>query len=135
MAMTMLQILAKTPQSRRDNAAFVRVKSSKVERTKYETLKYIAKTYSTHDAKGQSKKGKPVEHTTIVETNGKQVVVECDCEDFWAIWEFALNQKKAARIKHSNGQPPVEKNPKWRPGCCKHLFFLGSDLLKKGKIR
>jgi hypothetical protein len=134
MPMTMLQILGKTPQSRRDNAAFVRVKSAKMTRTNYNTLKYEAKTYSTHDANGQAKKSKPAIHTTIVETNGKQVVVECSCEDFWAVWEFALNQKKAARIKHSNGQPPVERNPKWRPGCCKHVFHFGQDLLRRGKV-
>lgn len=130
----MVQILAKTPQSRRDNAQFVHVRSAKMQKTSYGTLKYIAQTYSTHDANGLPKKGTPVMHQTIVETNGKQVVVECDCEDFWAVWEFALNQKRAARIKHSNGQPPVERNPKWRPGCCKHIFEFGSDLLRKGKV-
>lgn len=134
MPMTMLQILGKTPQSRRDNAAFVRVKSAKVQNTPYKTLKYVAQTYSTHDANGQPKRAAPKTHTTTVETNGKQVVVECTCEDFWAVWEFALNQHKAARIKHSNGLPPVERNPKWRPGCCKHVFHFGQDLLRKGKV-
>ncbi len=134
MAMKMFDILAKTPQSRRDNAASVRVKSMKMQRTNYNTLKYVAQTYSTHDAQGKAKRAKPVVHNTIIETNGKQVVVECDCEDFWAVWEFALHQHKAARIKHSNGLPPVDKNPRWRPGCCKHVFHFGQDLLRKGKV-
>lgn len=134
MPMTMHGILSKTPQSRRDNSRFVVVKGSKVSRTSYGTLKYVAQTYSTHDAGGKTKIGKPAVYTTMVETNGKQVVVECECDDFWAVWEVALNKHKAARIKHSNGEMPIDRNPRLRPGCCKHIFKFGSDLMSKGKV-
>lgn len=134
MPMTMRDILAKTPETRRQNAAFVKVKAIRMQRTAYNTLKYFAQTYSTHDSKGDMKRGSPVVHNTVVETNGKQVVVECDCEDFWAVWEYALNKKKAARIKHSNGEPPNTRNPRMRPGCCKHVFELGLKLIQKGKV-
>lgn len=134
MPMTMNGILSKTPQSRRDSSRYVVLKGVKVARTPYKTLKYTAQTYSTHDAKENLKKGKPSVYTTMVETNGRQVVVECGCDDFWAVWEVALNRHKAARIKFSNGELPTDRNPRLRPGCCKHIFKLGSDLMAKGKV-
>jgi CRISPR/Cas system endoribonuclease Cas6 (RAMP superfamily) len=134
MAMKMRDVLAKTPESRRQNAAFVKIKNIRVQRTPYNTLKYLAQTYSTHDSKGDMKRGSPIVHQTMVETNGKQVVVDCDCEDHTFTWEVALNAKKAARIKNSNGEPPVVRNPKWRPGCCKHVFSLGRKLVQQGKV-
>jgi hypothetical protein len=134
MPMKMRDILAKTPESRRQNAAFVKVRNIRVQRTAYQTLKYIAQTYSTHDAKGDMKRGSPTVYETTVETNGKQVVVDCGCDDFKFVFEYALNLKKAARLKRSNGEPPIEKNPRNRPGCCKHLYTLGVKLIGNGKV-
>ena len=50
------------------------------------------------------------------------VKVSCTCDDYWATWEYALHRKGAADIKFSNGEKPIDKNPKLIPGVCKHLY-------------
>lgn len=57
-----------------------------------------------------------------------------NCDDFWAVWEYALNKQGAANIGHSNGQPPNEKNPSMRPGCCKHLVAMSRKLIERNKL-
>jgi len=134
MPMTMQKLMDKTPQGRRNSAQSVVIREVKVTKTTYKTLKYKAKTWSRTDSVGNIKGGKPTIHKTMVETNGKQVVVDCDCEDFMYFWEYALNRKKAARLTRSNGEPPVDKNPRMVPGVCKHVYALGEKLLNRGKV-
>jgi hypothetical protein len=54
----------------------------------------------------------------------KRVVVSCDCEFFMFYCEYALTTWGAARIKHSNGEPAVVRNPGNLPLVCKHLVKL-----------
>lgn len=51
----------------------------------------------------------------------KRVLVSCDCEFFMYYSEYALSTWGAARIKYSNGEPAVVKNPGNLPLVCKHL--------------
>lgn len=51
----------------------------------------------------------------------KRVLVSCDCEFFMFYCEYALSTWGAARIKFSNGEPAVVRNPGNVPLVCKHL--------------
>lgn len=74
-----------------------------------------------------------VKHTVTVEAVEPEkalrardtlVKVSCTCDDFWSVWEFALNKKGAANIKYCNGEPPLIKNPRLVAGCCKHIYAV-----------
>jgi hypothetical protein len=54
----------------------------------------------------------------------KRVIVSCDCEFFMYYSEYALSTWGAARIKYSNGEPAVVRNPGNLPLVCKHLVKL-----------
>lgn len=51
----------------------------------------------------------------------KRVLVSCDCEFFLFYCEYALSTWGAARIKYSNGEPAVVRNPGNVPLVCRHL--------------
>lgn len=51
----------------------------------------------------------------------KKVMVSCDCDFFKYTAEYALWTWGAAKIKYSNGEPAVVKNPSNIPLVCKHL--------------
>jgi hypothetical protein len=61
----------------------------------------------------------------------EKVLISCDCEDFWATYEYALTQWGASQIKYCNGDPAVVKNPQNYPGCCKHLTRLIKEISVK----
>lgn len=133
--MTFAQIFGRTPQNRKDKAAYVTVKEAKVQRTAYGTVIYKAKLHSTNEADGTPKKGQRNQYVATIETNDKQVVVSCSCLDFTYRWEYPLHMRKAARLEYSNGEKTRETNPGMIPGCCCHLVKLGNVLVKKGKIK
>jgi hypothetical protein len=136
MSMTMQQILDKTPRNRKDKAEYVKITESKIQKTKYGTTIYKAKVFSIADNMGNPKRGGSRNvYVATVESNGKQCVVSCSCEDFTFTFEYALNKKKAARIEYSNGESPDTRNPKMVPGCCGHLVRLGSTLIAKGRVK
>jgi hypothetical protein len=57
------------------------------------------------------------------------VQVQCTCDDYLYMWEYANAAQSAARIFYGNGEPPDDKNPKYRPGLCKHAYLLAHKLL------
>lgn len=67
-------------------------------------------------------------------TNGKlpKIVVDCDCKRWVFMWEYAMWQRRAARIKRGNGKPPVKTNPQMRPACCKHILRVLLVMKNKG---
>lgn len=135
MAMTIRQILGKTPPSRRSAAEYVKIKEVKVGRTKTDGRPIVkAKSFSTHTAQGKRKNYKPYVYVSIIEVVGRNVVVSCSCDDFWSNWEVALMKQNAARQEYSNGEKPETRNPQMIPGCCKHLFALGKLLIDKKKL-
>lgn len=134
MPMRMQQIIDKSPNNRKDKATYVKIKEVKKVKTAHKTVIFKAKTSSTHDNVGNPKRGSGSTYVTSVETNGKMSVVSCSCEDFAYRWEVALNKKKAARIQYSNGEDPVDTNPRMIPGCCAHLIRFGQVLLSKGEV-
>ena len=137
MPMTMKQILQKTPPSRKDKAQYCVIREARVMDKDYghiQTTIYKAKVYSTHDAQGNKHRGPRNVYVATVEVHKKQVVVSCSCQDFCFTFEVALSKKKAARIEYSNGELPVDRNPRMIPGCCGHLFKFGSALVAKKRV-
>ena len=134
MPMTMRGIMQKCPKNRIEASDWVHIKEMKVSKNKEGFPLVKAKTYSTHKISGIKKNQSPVTYVTTIEIYSAAVVVSCSCDDFWSTWEVALNKKGAARLEYSNGRSPDEKNPKLVPGCCKHLYFLGHNLITKGKL-
>lgn len=59
------------------------------------------------------------------------VKVSCACDFFMYYCEYALHKQGAADILYSNGEPPVERNPKLQPSLCKHLYAMLTDIQDK----
>lgn len=62
----------------------------------------------------------------------RRVVVSCDCEFFMFYCEYALSTWGAARIKYSNGEPAVVRNPGNVPLACKHLVKVLRLIRERG---
>ena len=61
-----------------------------------------------------------------------RVKVGCSCPFFTFYSEYALAKHGAADIQFSNGEPPVDRNPKERPFACKHVIKLLYKIDEKG---
>jgi hypothetical protein len=128
--MTARDIIGKCVAQVVDAAKYTQIINVKPSVTKDGRARIMCHTKSYALADGVPKKPfQIVRHKTLVEAvhpgaglYSGTVKVSCDCEDFWARWEYALNRNGAADIRFSNGQPPVEKNPRRVPGACKHVF-------------
>ena len=136
MPMTMRQIMAKTPQSRREAADWVKVTAVKTRRSKDGWPLVLAQTIATHNPAGV-KKTPPPQHkyvSTIEVMPRGPVIVSCSCDDFKFTWETALEKKGAARREYSNGEVPIDRNPSQIPGCCKHIYRLALNLIEAKKL-
>lgn len=47
-----------------------------------------------------------------------EVRIDCDCQRYLFVWNYALLQKNAAIRDRTNGEPPEVTNPSEIPGCC-----------------
>lgn len=61
----------------------------------------------------------------------QRCMVSCECDRFMYYFEYALMKKGAAKVKYSNGEPPVVTNPNLITGMCKHLISLSKYLIKR----
>lgn len=121
---------------RKANARLVRVVGYKTGFDKLKRPTAVARTYTPREytigmrlrqAKDQNK------YVSSIKFLDKQlnVKVSCSCPDFvYAGWEWVLASHGAADIIYGNGDPPDEKNPNYRIGCCKHILAL-RELIKK----
>lgn len=135
MPMTIRQIMSSTPPSRRHAADYVKVTQLKVRRSPDGNPMVLAKTIASHTSDGIRKSPQPMhKYVTTLEILGKHVRCSCSCDDFWSTWEYALAKRGAANSEYSNGEPPVVRNPKFVPGCCKHIFRLSELLIEQGKL-
>jgi len=50
------------------------------------------------------------------------VWVSCSCPYFMFVCEWALAYHGSSDVLYGNGDPPVEKNPRYAPVVCKHLL-------------
>jgi len=61
----------------------------------------------------------------------QKVLVQCSCENFVYVWEYANATVGASRLIYSNGEPPNFTNPKLAVGLCKHLIALAKIIMEK----
>lgn len=61
----------------------------------------------------------------------RKVLVQCSCENFVYVFEYANASVGASRLIYSNGEPPLMTNPRLAPGCCKHLIALAIIIIEK----
>ncbi len=61
----------------------------------------------------------------------QQPLVTCTCEDFKYRCEYALAYRGYSIILHSNGEPPVIKNPRLSPFLCKHIIAVANALFHR----
>ena len=119
--LTMRQIIRNTPPGRRQSAHDCKIRELKMKTDRTKTnLIFLAKTSSSYTASG-AQKPKPsiMTYVSSIQVLNKTgwVKVSCACDDFWAVWEVALNKAGAADIEYSNGEKPVDKNPRMVAGC------------------
>ena len=129
------QIIAKTMGHRREDARLVKVVQFKAGRDRNGFAYAAAQTYSTHRVNVHGKiikaqdRSKYVSKIAFIDKK-LNVKVLCSCNDFCFVWNWALHRKGAAELLFSTGDPPDQRNPTYRPGCCKHLIAL-RELIKK----
>ena len=88
--MTIRQVLAKTPSDRRERANYVKILELK-RGQRPAGLFFMDKSVSVKDNLGNVKKVKGNSYVTQIQCVGKNVILGCTCDDFWATWEVALH--------------------------------------------
>jgi hypothetical protein len=88
-----------------------------------------------------SSKGHGVDFYIKQPTSSTEVMLRCQCPDYYFMWEFWNKQRKALLGPHKkyvrltppppDGRPFV--NPSEAPGCCKHLLAM-IKMLTENKI-
>ena len=129
--LTLQQIYRRTPKQRINAAKYVKMVRTRKGYNDDGTAFIAAQTYSTHEWDAAlhqwiTSKNRPKYISVIVFLDKKlHCKVSCSCPDFtFGGWEYSLNQRDAADIEYSNGQPPTVRNPGQTPGMCKHLVRL-----------
>lgn len=129
--MNISQLLKNTTASRIQLAAFVATRNLKMGFSKKLGIpKAICQSYS----RDMAKDGKPklLKYATMIEFHEAGTVkVGCSCPDHLYRWEYALTRRGASYHTYSNGEPPVDTNPKLIPGVCKHVVALISTLRRQ----
>jgi hypothetical protein len=115
------RILRATPPDRVDKSAFIKLTSVKSGTSKATGKRKLLAQSVSIDKKAPDR----TKYVNSMEFHGEdRVKLSCSCSDFTFRWEYALAQKGGADIFYSNGEPPVDRNPQMKPGCCKHLVAL-----------
>jgi hypothetical protein len=64
-------------------------------------------------------------------TRHKKVLIQCSCENFVYVFEYANASVGASRLIYCNGDYPYMTNPSLAPGCCKHVIALAKIAIEK----
>lgn len=136
--LTLREILATTPASRKELSNNVALRSVKTGTSRRSGLEKIMAQAVSID-RSQDLRTK---YTTSIEVfpmnKGEAhsyVRLSCSCDDFMYTFEYALAQKGAAEIVYGNGEPPTDRNPRKIPGMCKHLCALSKEAKKVGFVK
>lgn len=62
----------------------------------------------------------------------KRIQVDCECDFFKFVCEYALWAHGAAKIRRCNGEFPTIKNPGLVPLGCKHIYAVLKELNENG---
>lgn len=113
------------------------------------------KAFPAYDQKAKTKKrhARCVVHAIDTSTNGSgrthtiemriyrpyglksPVWVSCSCESQYFTYEVALSMVGSSSVKYSNGEFPIEKNPRLRKGACKHTVAALWSALRRKKVQ
>ena len=129
--MTLTQIMEKTSPGRIALSQYVAIRNLKFGISKKLKIpKAIAQTFSQEkDKQGRTSMFK---YSTMIEFYPEQKVkISCSCPDHLYRWEYALVRRNASYMTYSNGEPPLDTNPKLIPACCKHVIALARELKKQ----
>ena len=128
--LTISQLLQATWPTPRANSRDVILRSIKSGVTRTGRLpKVIAVAYSPVTPEGKAKRQISMHKCSVTAVDQKKgfkgyVKVLCDCEYQTYYNEVALHKHGASDIVYSNGEPPVDRNPSYKPNLCKHLYAL-----------
>lgn len=127
---SLAKIINATPPERIELSSFVKITDIRVGTSRASgKVRLVAKTRSL-----EKKSYDRSHYSTMLEAHeGGRVRLSCSCDDFMFRWEYALAARGGAQILYGNGEPPVDTNPRMKPGCCKHLIAL-IYLAKQRKI-
>lgn len=115
------RILRATPTDRIERSSNIKLTAVKTGVSKSTGKRKILAQSVSIDKKSPDR----TKYISSIEFHGDdRVKVSCSCSDFMFRWEYALTAKGGADIVYGNGDPPVDKNPSMKPGCCKHLVAL-----------
>lgn len=118
---SLAKIISSTPTERIELSSFVKITGVRVGTSRTSgRVRLVAKTKSEgHKDSDRS------HYSSMLEVHGSgRVRLSCSCDDFMYRWEYALYIRDGAQILYGNGEPPVDTNPRMKPGCCKHLVAL-----------
>ena len=127
--LTLRQIFKRTSEDRKQRALYVKILQMKTGHTP-EGLGFVAaKTYSEYNVNAQGElvrnpsKTRYISQITFIDRK-LHCHVSCSCDDNLFRWEYANTHRNASEIEYSNGEPPIDTNPGFKPGLCKHLAAL-----------
>lgn len=136
--MSLRQLIRATPKLFINNA--VDVEAKKVTKLKTKTLRPCIKgAMVTYDL-WRKDRVRRVHETYIIGMDEdlskpvnrhRKVLVQCSCENFVYVFEYANASVGASRLIYSNGEPPNFTNPRLAPGCCKHIIALAKVAIEK----
>ena len=127
---SLAKIINATPPDRIELSSFVKITDVRTGTSKSSgKVRLVAKTRSLG-----KKEYERNHYSSMLENHGSgRFRLSCSCDDFMFRWEYALAMRDGAQILYGNGEPPVDTNPRMKPGCCKHLIAL-IFLAKQRKI-
>lgn len=136
--LTLRQLLKHCLPDRKRNAERDQVTIVKFERSKINTNKIRSETLTYLNSLGTGrKKIRRHKHIVVRLEPGKKfsdskIIWACDCEDHTYRWEYALMKRGNSVIKFSNGEYPIDRNPRLYPGLCKHGYRVLTYIIAKG---
>jgi len=146
MPMTVTQILAASLPAVKEASRYVVIKDDAVptfvnkpaDKKLHRAPKLDVTVFSTADNHGTPKTGASRKYRVqIISLNADKklheapVLVRCTCDYFTFNCEVALTKKGASKIKQSNGDKPVVRNPNMIPTPCKHLHKVLTMIVKR----
>lgn len=139
---TLRKILRNTPRLFINNAKDVHINSLKVKktRTRMPAIEAVCETLMPVGGKRTVRRKHKVHIIGIDKDDDsekrpvnkhKRVLLQCACENYTFVWEYANAHNGCARIIYGNGETPAVTNPGLEIGMCKHLVVVAQTIIAK----
>ena len=137
--MSLKRLIQWTPRLFINNAVFVR--HHRIKKLRTATGKPVVRGIMYTDDPYRPNKVRRYHETYFVGIGPNQdapihkqskVLVQCSCENFVYVFEYANATMGASRLLFCNGEPPVFTNPGLAPGLCKHGIALAKIIIERG---